>query len=457
MSSASARPGKFDVRALPTAQREVLLEISNLLLRRRAQGYLVGGFIRDYLKGNDCRDLDITVAGIDPDAVAAHIARRPGFSRPVVFPRFRTVMVVGNGLKVEVCRLEGDLAGDALRRDFTVNCLYIDLAGLMQGPAPILDPTRSGIADLKVAILRAPSDPLYTLWLDPLRMLRAARFHATDGFRVDAALARAVERMAYLLVRVSQERIRGELERILLSRRIERAVVSMQRNGILCVVMPEVAATSGFEQGTPYHAYDLFTHLVKTAAGTPSDLSLRLAGLLHDVGKTAVQMRKGGRMVYYGHETASAQVAASLLRRLRFSNRTVGKVEFLVANHMINYSVEWSDKAVRRFERKMGPNLPDILSLAAADRKAQRPGPPPDRLLSELIARLQRREEAQPGPLLPIDGRDIMAILGIEQGPAVGEAKEYLTEEALNRGRPLTRADAIALLGRWSGAARRTP
>jgi len=223
----------------------------------------------------------------------------------------------------------------------------------------------------------------------------------------------------------------------------------MARSRILSVILPELAATSGFEQKTPYHAYDLFTHLVKTAARTPPDLGLRLAGLLHDVGKMAVQTPKDGRMVYYGHETASAQVAVSILRRLRFPGRTIRRVEFLVSNHMINYSRDWSDKAVRRFARKMGPALPEILKLAVADRRAQRPGASPDALLKGLMARLRQREGPSPGPLIPIDGRDIMSLMGLEEGPAVGDAKDYLIREAIKRDRPLTRSDAIDLLGRW--------
>ena len=442
-------PRDFEFAALPRAQAEVLAKISDLLSRKRARGYLVGGLVRDYLKGCPSDDIDIAVAGLEPEAVAVSLARYPGFSRPVLFPRFKTVMTTGRGLKVEVCRLEGDVRSDALRRDFTVNCLYVDLVRSRSGASRILDPSGSGRVDLRARLLRTPGDPLDALWLDPLRMLRAIRFFATDRFRLSSELASAIERMAYLLTRVSRERIRGEIESILLSSRLESSITLMARSGILSVILPELEATAGFEQKTPYHAYDLLSHLVKTAARTPRRLDLRLAGLLHDVGKTAVQTPKGGRMVYYGHEAASAQVAASTLRRLRFPNRMVRRVEFLVSNHMINYSREWSDRAVRRFARKMGANLPDILNLAVADRRAQRPGASADVLLKDLIVRLRRRDVSPPGPLIPVDGRDIMAILGLREGPAVGEAKEYLIREAIERGRPLSRTEAIADLRRW--------
>jgi poly(A) polymerase len=262
-----------------------------------------------------------------------------------------------------------------------------------------------------------------------------------------------MERAAYLVTRVSQERIRMEMERVLVSPRLESAMRLLVKSGALAVVMPEVARTCGFAQKTPYHAYDLFTHLVKTAAATPPDLTLRLAALLHDVGKTSTQTAKADRMVYYGHEEASVEAAASLMRRLKFPNRAAELVRFLVGNHMINYSSDWSDKAVRRFAARMGPRLDAVVRLAEADRRAQRPGRTAGRALAELARRIRAsRAVRMPAAAPPIDGTDIMKILAIGEGPLVGRAKAFLAEEGLKSGRPMTRTDAVRALARWKAA-----
>jgi putative nucleotidyltransferase with HDIG domain len=349
--------------------------------------------------------------------------------------------------------MAGDLPGDAVRRDFTVNCLYADLASMHEGceRVGIADPTASGLADLKAGLLRTPQDALFTMWLDPLRILRAVRFHAAGGYRISSDLLEAMDRMAYLLTRVSPERVRMEIERVLVSSRLESAMRLMLRTGVLAVVMPEVAQTDGFAQKTPYHAYDLFTHLLKTAAATPPDVVLRLAALLHDVGKISTQMAKPDRMVYYGHEKKSAETAAEVMRRLRFPNRSRELASLLVANHMINYSTAWSDRAVRRFATRMGSNLDSILKLAEADRRAQKPGRSRGRALMDLSRRILESQTVRGlGRALPLDGRDIMTILGIGEGRLVGRAKDFLLEEAANRRRPMTRSDAVRALKEWS-------
>lgn len=422
------------------------------LSERRARGYLVGGFLRDYLAGKISDDIDIAVDGADPRDVSRHLSKSLGLSRPVVFPRFKTVLVVGRGVKVETCHLTGDLACDAARRDFTINCLYSDLALMCGGTdrAAIADPTLRGLADLETGVLRTPGDALFTLWIDPLRILRAVRFYAVGGYRVSPELVDAMDRTAYLLTRVSQERIRTEIERVLVSPRLESAMRLMLKTGALALVMPEVALTDGFAQKTPYHAYDLFTHLVKTAAGTPPEVVLRLAALLHDVGKLSTQMAKSDRMVYYGHEEASEKTVVALMRRLKFPKRSLQPASFLVGNHMINYSAAWSDRAVRRFVARMGPNLDGILTLAEADRRAQKPGRTRGRALADLSRRILATRAARgQASALPIDGRDIMKILGICEGPMVGKAKAFLLEESLKSRLPITRGDAIRALRKW--------
>jgi putative nucleotidyltransferase with HDIG domain len=430
-----------------------ITEMSRHTRRRHASGFIVGGFVRDLLESKPSCDIDVVVTGMDPRDLAGHLHRRLGFSKPVVFRRFMTVLVARSGLRVEICRMLHDLASDAARRDFTLNCLYIDLetAARRLDESEIIDPTGMGLDDLRARRLRSPQDPCLTLWLDPLRILRAARFYATDGFSPDRPFRDAMPRMTYLLGRVSVERIREELERVLLSDRVIGALRLLEQAGAIDAVVPEVARMFGFSQATPYHAYDLFTHSLKTVANTPALLTLRLAALLHDIGKVDTRSYRQGRAVYYGHDRVSARIAKSILERLRFSRHVTREVVFLVRNHMVNYSSRWSDKAVRRFAHRMGTRLEPVLALMEADIKAQRPAPAAGHRLAELRARI--REATRAGRVVsrsPLDGNDIMDILRIEAGPTVGSAKEFLERAAVGRSRALTRAECVRLLRRWA-------
>ncbi len=445
------RPG-LRVRPLKADQARVIAEIHSFLRRKKARGYLVGGLLRDLLTGIHSNDMDLAVQGISPRALASHLHQSLGFSRPAVFPRFDTVLTVRGELTIEISPLDDDIALDSVCRDFTLNCLYADVArirGRFRRDV-ILDPTGEGFQDLRDGVLRSPSDPLVTFWLDPLRLLRAIRFHATRGFRLEFDVLDAIPRLAYLLSGTAQERIRDELERIVLSRRLVSSFKLMQKTGILAVILPELDRTAGFSQGTPYHSYDLFTHTLKTAANLRPELNLRMAALLHDLGKVGTRTVRDGRSVYYGHDEESVRIAESVLERLRFSGKAAKKIIFLVGNHMINYSSGWSDRAVRRLMRKLGPGLEDVLTLVEADRKAQHPDPSLAASTRELRGRIGDLDRVVGRvPELPVDGHDIMRMLGIKSGPMVGRAREFLLDEALKRRRPLKPEDCLRLLERW--------
>ena len=435
--------------------RTLLADIARFLRSRRAPGYLVGGAVRDALMGRASDNLDIAVKGLEPLEVAGHLHKRLGFARPVVFARSKTVFTNDGRTEVEVSPLRGSLKEDVLQRDFTVNCLYVRLRpGL--GPLSrekVFDPTGLGLRDLKSRTLRAHPDPFSPLAADPVRLLRAVRFRAVAGFSIETHLEHTIGRMAFLISRAAPERVRTELERILVSCRVLSSFRVMERTGLLEMILPEVARTAGFEQGSKYHAYDLLTHTLKTVAYVKPDLTLRLAALLHDTGKVSAQRRKGKRFVYYGHEKVSAVTARGVLSRLRFPGRTIREVSFLIENHMVNYSASWTDAAVRRFIRKMGSHVDAVLSLAAADRRAHAPEArmgTPVRELRRRIAEVTRRMEERQVSLVPIDGRRIMQVLAIGEGPQVGEAKEYLCQVALRRGRRISPDEAARLLKKWA-------
>jgi len=432
--------------------RRLLAGLGEHLSGIGARGYLVGGYVRDLLLGRSPLDLDIVVTNCAPIGIARWIHKEFGLSRPVRFARFGTYHLVGEEVEVEIARLMDRPEEDASRRDFTINCLYVDLVHYSRtGRLEVLDPTGYGMDDLEHARLRTPSEPALTFWLDPLRLIRAIRFRAVSGMKIDVSLRHQIARMAYLVSRPARERIRAELERILTSSRVGSALRLMQTTGLLRIILPEVDRMAGFSQRSPYHAYDLFEHTVRTVSNVPPDLVLRLSALLHDTGKIETCRRLTDRNVYYGHEEASARIAESVLRRLRFSNQIIARVTFLVANHMVNYSRSWSDRAVRRFMRKMGDRLDQMLILLYADRRAQTPSGATASNIADLRRRVAALSKVVQDVLrLPIDGHEIMRILNTGEGPLVGLAKQYLYDVSENVGRPLSEDDCRRLLKEWA-------
>jgi len=435
---------------------DLMADMARYIRSRGGAGYLVGGAVRDALLGRAFENIDVALKDLNPPDLAGFLETHRGFARPVVFKRSGTVFTRGAGVEVEISPLRGDPARDALERDFTVNCLYVKLKA---GPgritrSAVLDPTGRGLADLSANRLIAYPDSFSPFAADPVRLLRAVRFRATLGFSIAGPLKAAMARTAYLISRSAAERVRVELERILLSARVTSSFRFMQDVGLLEMILPEVAAMADFDQGSPHHAYDLLTHTLKATAYVGPDLTLRLAALLHDIGKIDARRRKGTRSVYYGHEKISARSARAILRRLRFPMRASEDVAFLIENHMVNYSGSWTDAAVRRFMRKMDRRLDAVLKLAAADRRAHAP----DARMGASVGDLARRIAAIASDMEarevsfrpPLDGRRIMELLGIDEGPDVGRAKEYLCQAVLRRGRAVSEEEALRILRKWA-------
>ncbi len=431
---------------------EILSLIGHYVEARGGTAYVVGGYIRDRLLGIATSNVDLVVDGISPTDVARMMHRKAGFTSPVIFRRFGTVLAVGRGYEIEISRLKGDLKADATRRDFTINCLYvrIGMSSPRVGWERIVDPTGRGIVDLKQGLLTTPTDPIVTLIDDPVRAVRALRFHATLGFKVSRPVLEAIARMVYLVASRPPERMRQELEKIVTSKRLYSSLKLMAATNLLKVLLPELACTDGYDQAIPFHRYDLLTHLLKTASFVPADLPLRLAALLHDIGKPSTRSRRGTRTVYYGHDKVSAQLATSLLSRLRFPNKVLDEVEFLIRNHMLNYSDRWSDAAIRRLIKRCGPLLDKLLLLVEADRRAQAPGVHPYRLVSLRRRISDLKDEGADMISSPLDGFEIMEILGLSEGPKVGEAKNFLTSLVLKLGRKMSKEEARRHLIKWA-------
>ena len=402
-----------------------------------ARAWIVGGYVRDRLLGRSSEgELDVVVEDGLGGELAAEFARRTGSAPPVVFERFGTAQVRWLGTNVEFASARAESYGadsrkpdvrsatldeDLRRRDFTVNTLLMDLNG------EVHDRLGSGLPDLRAGILRTPLDPLATFRDDPLRMLRAVRFAAQLGFTLDGSLLPTMRQLHDRLRPpvLSVERITDELRKILLSPRPRQAFEQLEEAGLLAEFLPEVTATRGVVQGG-FHLYDVFGHTGRVVENAPADLVTRLAALLHDIGKPATAAADGS---FTGHDKVGAEMAASALARLRFSNLVSERVARLVRMHLrpVFYDSSWTDGAIRRLARDAGPDLWRLVDLGRADIAASAYDKPEK--LDELAERLRSVAVEHPDRTAPaIDGGDVMEILGLPPGPGVGRIKLLLEE-----------------------------
>ena len=417
----------------------VLAELAAAAAEAGAEAWAVGGYVRDRLLGRPHNEVDVVVAGGRGPELAALFAARTGSAAPVVFERFGTAQVVWRGRAVEFASARSEsyrpdsrkpevgpaaILDDLRRRDFTVNTLLMDFQGRVE------DRLGSGLPDLEARLLRTPLDPVRTFTDDPLRMLRAVRFAAELGFRLDPSLAPAMRRLGSRLRPpvVSVERVSEELRRMLVSERPAEALRLLVEGGLLAEILPELAACAGVEQGG-FHTHDVLGHTLLAVSLTPPDLVVRLAALLHDVGKPPTAAPDGS---FLGHEKVGAEMAAAALTRLRFPNQVAERVARLVAMHLrpVYYAPDWTDAAVRRLARDAGDDLEALLLLARADVGASAYDQP--QKLDELAVRLGEARRELPSRLrAPVSGRDIMRARGLEPGPEVGRLKARLDELVL--------------------------
>ncbi len=428
------------------------------------EALLVGGSVRDALmdrsRGTDEFDF---ATGASPDEIESLLT---GWASAVVTigKQFGTVAAKVDGITIEVTTFRSDvyredsrkpvvefsddLEADLSRRDFTVNAIALRLL-----PTPEMIDPHGGLVDLGAGVLRTPIDPEISFGDDPLRMLRLYRFVSTLGFAPEAATLDAARRMADRISIVSAERIRDELDRLLLGDHVEPALWGFVDSGIADLVLPELPALA-VEQDPIHHHKDVLAHTIAVVAKCPSDLTVRLAALFHDVGKPATRTIDETGVTFHHHEVVGARLTRARMRELRYPNDQIDAVSDLVYLHMRphTFKMGWTDRAVRRYVRDAGPLLERLNTLVRCDvttrntklaRTIQR------RIddLEERIADLAEREElAAIRP--PIDGNQVMAHLGIPPGPVVGEAMDLLLEHRLDEG-PYSEEEAYRLLDEW--------
>ncbi|BDV32403.1 CCA tRNA nucleotidyltransferase [Microbacterium terricola] len=421
---------------------------------------IVGGPVRDALLGRETHDLDFTTDA-SPDEIL-RVVTPVSTAQWDIGRAFGTIGARVRGEQVEITTYRADsydgvtrkptvefgdtLDGDLVRRDFTVNSMALRVPSRQ-----LVDPT-GGVEDLIAGRLRTPADPAVSFGDDPLRMLRAARFAAQLGFEVDPATATALGELRDTLTIVSPERVQGELVRLLQSDDPVRGIRLLVETGLMELIVPEIPALR-LEVDEHHHHKDVYEHSLTVLRqaieleharhpGADPDVPLRIAALLHDIGKPDTRrLEPGGGVTFHHHDVKGSRLARKRLKALRFDTATIETVAQLIEQHLRFFGYAegaWTDSAVRRYVRDAGDELERLHILTRADvttrnkRKAARLSGSYDDI-ERRIAELAEQEQLE--AMRPeIDGNRIQEILGIPPGREVGEAYRYLLDVRLDEG-----------------------
>ena len=434
---------------------------------------LVGGPVRDAILGRLGNDLDFTTNARpnetkkilkswadsiwETGAAFGTIAGKKG-DVTVEITTYRSENYDPLSRKPEV-NFGDSIEGDLSRRDFTINCLALELTT----PTPEFIDLFNGVEDLAKRILRAPGDPDVLFGDDPLRMMRAARFASQLEFEVDSTVVESMKRMAERIKIVSAERVHDELIKLLMSRNPRLGLTLMVETGLATFVIPELPKLK-LEVDEHHHHKDVYEHTLtvleqaialEDRLGGPN-LVIRLAALLHDIGKPKTrELIPGGGVSFHHHEVVGSRMAKERLRALRFDNQTISEVSKLVFLHLRFHGYaggEWTDSAVRRYVRDAEGLLEHLHVLTRADctTRNQRKAAALASTYDSLEKRIELlKEEEELNSIRPdVDGNAIMEILGIPASPLVGKAYNFMLELRLEHG-PLGDERAKAELLKW--------
>ncbi len=441
------------------AMASVPPDVFDLCERLRSRGkraWIVGGCVRDLLLGRVAADWDVATDARPKELLS-------------IFPRaiptgieHGTVTVVQGGQHYEVTTLRGegtysdgrrpdwvefvdDITADLARRDFTVNAMAIDPVD-----AELIDPF-DGRGDLERGVLRAVGNAKERFAEDGLRVLRAARFVATLELELDPDTRAAIRPTLDTYRKVAMERVRDEWVKAMKARAPSRAFEVMRETGILEVTCPELLEGVDLAQNR-FHAYDVWHHGLACMDACVADPVLRIAALLHDVGKprTRAWSDKTSDFTFYGHDRVGAEIAEPIAARLRFSNDERSRIVSLVRHHIFHYEDEWSDTTVRRWIRRVGPErVADLYVLNEADVRAKGRDFEPDlaalAALKAHVAIVIAQGAALSTRDLKVDGHDLIRELGLRPGPVIGQVLDALLEAVtdnpgLNEREPLLAA-----------------
>ena len=470
-------PRELAAQLALTALDERAPIIATLAAAYKAAGFklaLVGGPVRDAILGRLGNDLDFTTDAHPEDS--AKILKKWGDALWETGAAFGTVAAKKGDSTVEVTTYRSEtydsesrnpdvdfgnsIEGDLARRDFTINAMALELTG----DAPVFIDLFDGVSDLAKKILRTPGSATSSFSDDPLRMMRAARFMSQLEFTVDPEIVSAINEMSGRLTIISAERIRDEFTKTLMSKNPRLGLILLVETGLAQIFLPELPQLK-LEIDEHHHHKDVYEHTLtvleqamnlEVRLGGPN-LTIRLAALLHDIGKPRTrELIPGGGVSFHHHEVVGAKMSSKRLKELRFDKKTIDDVSQLVFLHLRFHGYgtgEWTDSAVRRYIRDAGELLEHLHVLTRADcttrnqRKADQLAATYDSLEERIIS-LKAQEELD--LIRPdLDGSQIMEILGIKPSHMVGQAYDFLLELRMEHG-PLGEEKAKEELLNWA-------
>ena len=420
--------------------------ITQKLNRAGFEAYIVGGCVRDMLREKKPLDWDIATSAKPKEVqklfpksfydnqfgtVGVLTGSKDKSLEVVEVTTFRTEAKYSDRRHPDSIKFAKSIKEDLARRDFTINAMaynpenkeLIDLFG--------------GREDLKAGLVRAVGEAEERFKEDALRLMRGVRFATVLDFTLEGETLKAIQKNAPLLEEIAKERVKEELEKIIMSERAHFGIMYLHEAGLLKYIMPELERGIGITQNH-HHPYDCFYHGVYSleyAALNKYSLELRLAALLHDIGKPYVKEGLGSRATFYNHAQYGAKVTETLLRRLKFSRKVVEQVSHLVRFHLFYYDADVvTESGVRRLLRRIGKeNAKDFIKLRMADRIGSRvPKAKPYRLRHLEYMFEKVAEDPIDPTMLKIDGNEVMALCKIEPGPRVGLLLEGLLQEVLD-------------------------
>jgi len=423
-------------------------EIISKLKKAGFEAYIVGGCIRDFLRGVEPKDWDITTSAkpeeiqkFFPDSfyennfltVTVRTKSKKSGLQEIEVTTYRSEAKYSDKRHPDQVKFAKNLEEDLARRDFTVNAIAVYIDGQKK---EIIDPF-SGQKDLKNKIIKTVGNPEERFSEDALRMLRAARFSTTLGFRIEEDTAKAIKKNSPWIEAISKERIRDEFLKIIMADAASDGVDLLRELGLLKFIVPELLENYGVGQNK-HHIYDCYTHALRALEYTAKkkfNMHVRLAALFHDIAKPRVKVGEGKESTFYNHEVVGAKMAFEILNHLKFSKKDIEKITKLVRYHLFYYNVgEVSESSVRRLVRNVGPeSMEELLQVRQADRIGSGvPKAEPYKLrhLKYIIDKVS--QDPISAKMLKVKGNDIMDILKIKPGPRVGQILDILLGYALD-------------------------
>jgi len=424
--------------------------VINELKKKEFEAYIVGGCVRDLLRGVEPEDWDVAtnarpkeIQKIFPESFYSNqfftVTVQTGSKNPrlkeIEITTYRAEAKYTDKRHPDLIRFAKTIEEDLARRDFTVNALAIKLAEV--GPPQIIDPFK-GQKDLEKKIIRAVGNPEERFNEDALRLIRAIRFAVTlgAGWKIEEKTAKAIKKNAPWLQAISKERIRDEFLKIIMAERAAEGLELLRKLGLLRYSIPELEEGYGVTQNK-HHIYECYDHYLRSLDYTAKrnfNKYVRLAALLHDIGKPKVKKGEGPDATFYNHEILGAKMTTQILNRLKFPKKDIEKIAKLVRYHLFYYNVgEVSESSVRRLVRQVGPeNMEELLQVRFSDRIGSGvPKAEPYKLrhLKYVIEKVSRDPISV--KMLKVSGNDVMKILKIQPGPKVGQILDVLLSYVL--------------------------